>query len=107
MQAPGSILTPANRPPVAFWRRLRQCLLRKLWLPRGLYESIPYLYLLAGIFALASALFSQSWTWILPYVVLLGLICLHAGLGILALRYRFRREQRRRPMAPREGARTG
>ena len=73
---------------------LRRLLLRKLWLPRGVYESIPYVYLTCGAAALASAVFGSGWTWILPYVVLLGLACLHAGLALLTLRYRFRRRRR-------------
>jgi hypothetical protein len=68
-------------------------LLRKLWLPRVLYEALPYLYILFGIGALGAALYSPDWTWIIPYVALIGLGCLHAGLAIVALRYRFRRRQ--------------
>jgi len=75
--------------------RLSQILFRKLWLPRGLYEAIPYVYLAFGAVALGSAVFGSGWTWILPYVVLLGLICLHAGLALLTLRFRFRRRKRR------------
>jgi Flp pilus assembly protein TadB len=81
-------------------------LLRKLWLPRGVYESVPYVYLCCGSLALVSAVFSSGWTWILPYVVLLGLVCLHAGLALLTLRYRFRRRKlppARWPRDPRDG----
>jgi len=82
--------------------RLRQTLLRKLWLPRGVYEAIPYVYLSCGTIALVSAFFSSGWTWIIPYAVLLGLVCLHAGLALLTLRYRFRR--RKLPAARLPGA---
>ena len=75
-------------------QQIRRLLLRKLWLPRIVYEALPYLYIALGVVALTSALFSPDWTWVLPYVVLLGLICLHAGLAIAALRYRFRRRPR-------------
>ena len=77
--------------------RIRRLLFRKLWLPRVVYEALPYLYIGLGAVALASALFSPDWTWVVPYVVLLGLICLHAGLAIAALRYRFRRRPRLDP----------
>ena len=73
--------------------KLRRVLLRKLWLPRGLYEALPYLYTLAGVGALGAALYLPGWTWILPYLVLLGLICLHAGVALITLRLRFRRSQ--------------
>lgn len=71
--------------------KLRAVFLRKLWLPRILYEALPYLYISLGVAALASALYAPGWTWILPYLVLIGLACLHAGLAIVTLRYRFRR----------------
>ena len=77
--------------------RIRRLLLRKLWLPRVVYEALPYLYIGLGAVALTSALFSPDWTWVVPYIVLLGLICLHAGLAIAALRYRFRRRPRLDP----------
>lgn len=71
--------------------RIRKILLRRLWLPKIVYESLPYLYILCGMAALASALYTPDWTWILPWAVLIGLICLHTGLGVVALRYRIRR----------------
>lgn len=85
--------THPSSPPgrLGLTERLRALLLKKLWLPRGVYEAIPYLYLLTGALALLSAIYSETWAWILPYVVLLGLVCLHAGIAILTLRYRFRR----------------
>jgi len=73
--------------------RIRNILLRRLWLPKIVYEALPYLYILCGMAALASALYTPDWTWILPWAVLIGLICLHAGLAVVALRYRIRREQ--------------
>jgi len=79
--------------------RIRRALLRKLWLPRFVYELLPYMYMALGVGALISAVLSPDWTWVIPYIVLVGLICLHAGLGIVALRYRFRR---RRPLNKRD-----
>jgi len=72
---------------------LRRILLRKLWLPKALYEALPYIYILAGSAALVAALYLPGWTWILPYIILLGLVCLHIGLGLVTLRFRFRRSQ--------------
>jgi hypothetical protein len=72
---------------------LRRLLFRKLWLPRSVYEALPYFYLASGLGALLSALYLPSWTWILPYLILLGAICLHAGLAILTLRWRYRHAQ--------------
>lgn len=78
---------------------LRGILLRKLWLPRAVYEVMPYVYVCLGLLALASAIYLPGWTWVLPYLLLIGLACLHAGLALIALRYRFRR--RSRPADPR------
>ncbi len=99
MQTPGTITSDSNHVATNFGNRFRQIFLRKLWLPRGLYEALPYLYIAVGMLALLSAIFSPGWAWILPYVLLAGLILLHLGLGLVALRYRFRKS-RRRPLAP-------
>lgn len=74
--------------------RIRSILLRRLWLPRFVYEALPYVYIACGLFALASAIFTPDWTWILPWAILVGLICLHAGLALAALRFRIRRDRR-------------
>jgi len=70
-------------------KKVLKLLFRKLWLPRAIYEALPYLYILAGISTLISGIYLPDGTWILPYVVLLGLVCLHAGLAIATLRYRY------------------
>lgn len=79
--------------------RIRHALFRKLWLPKAVYEGLPYCYVIGGIGALLSALYLPGWTWILPYLVLLGAVSLHAGLAVLTLRWRFRRTQPDRPRA--------
>ena len=80
-------------------RRIRNLLLQKLWLPRIIYEMLPYLYLLLGLTALTSAMYMQAWTWILPYAILLGLICLHVSLALITLRYRYRHREAPPPNA--------
>lgn len=77
-------------------KRLRGLLLRKLWLPRFLYEALPYIYISCGLAALLAAAFAPDWTWILPYVILVGLVCLHAGLAIATMRLRFRKRSDKR-----------
>ena len=81
-------------------RQVRTLLLKRLWLPRILYEALPYIYMLCGIVALGSAVYSPDWTWILPWAILVGLICLHAGIALATLRFRFR--QRHEDSADRE-----
>ncbi|HHQ15178.1 MAG TPA: hypothetical protein ENK16_09110 [Chromatiales bacterium] len=93
-----TLKNPERRRSRGKWTaRLRRILLTKLWLPRIVYELIPAVYILLGVGALASALYGRGWTWIVPYLVLIGVGCLHAGLAIAGLRYRFRRRQQADP----------
>jgi hypothetical protein len=73
--------------------RIARILCKKLWLPRALYEALPIVYVLGGLAALLSALYLPGWTWILPYLLLLGTLAMHAGLAIMTLRWRFRRDK--------------
>ena len=63
--------------------RIRGVLTRRIWLPRFVYEALPYLYIAIGIAALTSALRIPGPRWILPYLALLALACLHFGLAIV------------------------
>ena len=93
MQNDNVIHSSATHQRASIGKRIREILLQKLWLPRILYEVLPFVYIFLGIFALISAMYTPGWAWILPYAILLGLICLHAGLGIVGLRYNFRRRK--------------
>lgn len=72
---------------------LRRVLLRRVWVPRAVYESVPALYLGTGAGALWSALYLPGWTWIVPYLALGGLGSLHAAFAVARLRYRSRRDR--------------
>jgi len=91
MQNQSAIQSSATGQRSGIGKRFRDALLQKLWLPRIVYEAMPFLYIVLGIFALISAMYTPDWTWILPYAILLGLVCLHAGLAIVTLRYNHRR----------------
>ena len=93
-----SASTPAATRGHPLTTRISRVLLRKLWLPKAVYEILPYVYVVCGTGALLSALYLPGWTWILPYLILIGAVSLHAGLGVLTLRWRFRRG---RPGSPR------
>ena len=67
---------------------------RRIWLPKPVYEALPAIYIVLGAGALASALFMPGWTWILPYMVLLAIGCIHAGIAVSAMRMRRRRADR-------------
>jgi Flp pilus assembly protein TadB len=65
---------------------------RKVWLPKVIYVSLPYFYLVAGIVAFLATLYISNWLWVLPHYMLFSAACLH--LGVLVLR------KRRRPREP-------
>lgn len=66
---------------------------RKIWLPRALYDAIPYFYIVAGLAAFLATLYIHTWLWILPHYLLFSAACLHVG--ILILRRRMRPRERR------------
>ena len=60
-----------------------------MWVSRPIYESLPYLYMLAGAASLASSLYINHWYW--PTICFVtGLICLVAGLVVLLKRRDYR-----------------
>lgn len=61
---------------------------RKIWLPKLLYDVLPYFYLAAGFLAFLATLYISEWFWVLPHYLLFSLICLH--LGFLVYRRRRR-----------------
>jgi len=67
---------------------------RKLWLPKLLYDLLPYFYLTSGFIALFTTLYISEWFWILPHYLLFSAACIHMGLSVL------RRRQSPKPDAP-------
>ncbi len=65
---------------------------RKIWLPKAIYDSLPYFYLIAGIAAFVATLYISNWLWVLPHYLLFSAACLH--LGVLVLRRRRRTGER-------------
>ena len=81
-----------------------QILNRKIWLPKIVYAALPLLYIGLGIYAIGAALFLSHWSWIVPYFLILGIICLHAGMIVAALRWRNRKNMAAKPRRDRAGA---
>ncbi len=50
---------------------------RKIWLPRIVYNAIPWLYLIAGIAAILATIYIHDWFWVVPHSVLFSAACLH------------------------------
>ena len=70
--------------------------LRRVWLPRLLYEAMPWIYCGLGASALLSGLFLADPAWMAPYLRLLAVTGLHAGVGLFLLRRRYRLGRLRR-----------
>ena len=65
---------------------------RKIWLPKAIYDALPYFYLVAGTSAFLATLYISNWLWVLPHYLLFSAACLH--LGVLVLRRRRRPRER-------------
>ena len=65
---------------------------RKIWLPKLLYDALPYFYLVSGFAAFFATLYISEWFWVLPHYLLFSAACLHLGIMV----YR-RRRNRNRP----------
>jgi hypothetical protein len=61
---------------------------RKIWLPKALYDLLPYFYLTAGVAALLATLYISNWLWVLPHYLLFSIACLHLGVVIYRRRHR-------------------
>ena len=79
-----------DRSAASHGQLLRRLLLRKIWLPRSAYAALPYLYIFLGLYSMLAALYLGHWSWIIPYLVLIGVGCVHAGAIVLSMRWRQR-----------------
>ena len=61
---------------------------RKIWVPKLLYDAIPYFYLVSGILAFLTTIYISGWFWVLPHYLLFSVACVH--LGVLIFRRRRR-----------------
>lgn len=66
---------------------------RKLWLPKLIYDALPYFYLISGIAAFFATLYIGDWFWVLPHYFLFSIACFHMGVII------YRRRHSQRPQA--------
>lgn len=61
---------------------------KKIWLPRLLYDALPYFYLVAGFLAFFATMYISEWFWVLPHYLLFSVACLHLGALIFRRRHR-------------------
>lgn len=67
---------------------------KKIWLPKFVYDSLPYFYLTAGFAALFATLYISEWFWILPHYLLFSAACLHLGFAVRRRRTRPREDEK-------------
>jgi hypothetical protein len=63
---------------------------KKIWLPKLIYDALPYFYILSGFLAFLATLYISDWFWVLPHYILFSAACIH--LGIIVYRRRRRPE---------------
>jgi len=68
-------------------RRARSLLTRKIWLPRLVYDCLPYFYLTAGFAAFFATLYISDWFWVLPHYLLFSAACVHLFLAVYRRRH--------------------
>ena len=62
--------------------RAKKLALQKIWLPKLLYDSLPYFYLTAGFAAFFATIYISDWFWILPHYLLFSGACIHLGIAV-------------------------
>ncbi|HEX2139082.1 MAG TPA: hypothetical protein VHG33_05160 [Woeseiaceae bacterium] len=75
-------------------RTAEQLATKKIWLPKLLYDSLPWFYLTAGLAAFFATLYVTTWLWVLPHYLLFSLACLHLAFAVLRKRRFARRASR-------------
>jgi hypothetical protein len=55
---------------------------RKIWLPKLLYDGLPYFYLGSGIAAFLATIYISDWFWVLPHYLLFSAACLHLAFHV-------------------------
>ncbi len=61
---------------------------RRIWLPKLLYDALPYFYLASGFAAFFATLYINEWFWVLPHYVLFSAVCIHIGVLVYTRRHR-------------------
>lgn len=74
-------------------RRAERLATRKIWLPKLIYDALPWFYLMAGCAALFATLYISDWFWVLPHYLLFSGACLHLAVAVYRRRRRAARER--------------
>ena len=60
---------------------------RRVWLPKLIYDALPYFYLASGLAAFFATLYVSEWFWVLPHYILFSFVCLHLGIIVYRRRH--------------------
>ncbi len=60
---------------------------RKIWLPKVIYDVLPWFYLASGVIAFLTTLYISEWFWVLPHYLLFSAACIHFGAIIISRRH--------------------
>ena len=69
-------------------QRSRSFWSRKIWLPKLLYDLLPYFYFVSGLIAFLATLYISDWFWVVPLYLLFSAACAHLGVVIYRRRNR-------------------
>ena len=83
---------PKSQAGPGFLDRMR----RKIWLPKLVYDLLPWFYILASIAAFLATIYIESWFWVVPYSLLLSAACIHLAIFVFRSRHRAARESKER-----------
>jgi len=71
----------------------RSFMSRKVWLPKLLYNILPYFYLASGFAAFLATMYISDWFWVLPHYLLFSAACIHLGIIVYRRRSRHNRDE--------------
>ena len=63
-----------------------------MWLPKPLYEAIPYFYLVAGLLFVAGASLMMYWRSDSTLFIVFSIVCLASGIFVFLQRRKFRQK---------------
>jgi hypothetical protein len=74
-------------------RRAEKLARRRIWLPKLIYDALPWFYLAAGCSAFFATLYISDWFWVLPHYLLFSAGCLHLSFAVYRRRRRAARKR--------------
>lgn len=75
-------------------------LTKKIWLPKLIYDALPYFYLTAGFAAFFATLYISDWFWVLPHYLLFSAAICHLAFAVFNKRRRNRNTAASEPDRP-------